>query len=164
MTARKRVDIGPFEREPFDLAEGDSVINRVNSIEYLGKCALIPTLAEPTVFESNMMRVRVDSSVVHPRFLVQVLQTPHLKSQIGSRAKRAVNQASINRQDVGSFRIPLPPLSLQHAFSSHAWPRLRGVTAVARRSAAALDSLFASLQRQAFNGEFKLADRDLEMR
>lgn len=152
IAALKRVDIGASERDLFGLAEGDVVINRVNSIEYLGKCALIPRLAEPTVFESNMMRLRVDSSVILPRFLVQVLQTPELKSQIRSRAKRAVNQASINQQDVGSFRVPVPPLASQHEFVARV-AAIQGVANAARRSAVELDSLFASLQHQAFNGE-----------
>jgi len=152
IAALKRVDIGPAERDLFGLAEGDVVINRVNSIEYLGKCALIPRLAEPTVFESNMMRVRVDTSVIHPRFLVQVLQTPDLKAQIHSRAKRAVNQASINQQDVGAFRVPVPPLAIQHEFVARV-AAIQDVATAARRSAVELDSLFASLQHQAFNGE-----------
>jgi len=152
MAALKRVDISPSQRRPFELAEGDIVINRVNSIEYLGKCALIPKLIEPTVFESNMMRFRVDLSVIHPRFLVQVLQTWELKSQILGRAKRAVNQASINQQDVGSFRVPLPPLSLQREFVTRV-AAIERLSSAAKRSALALDSLFASLQHQAFNGE-----------
>lgn len=155
LAALKRVDISASEREPFDLIEGDIVINRVNSMEYLGKCALIPKLAEPTVFESNMMRFRVDPLVVHPRFLVQVLQTPELKSQIHSRAKRAVNQASINQQDVGSFRIPVPPLHMQQQFVMRV-AAIESVASSASRSAVALDSLFASLQHQGFNGELNL--------
>ncbi len=147
----KRVGISPSESQPFELAEGDIVINRVNSLEYLGKCALIPKLAEPTVFESNMMRLRVDTSVIHPRFLTQVLQTPELRSQILGRAKRAVNQASINQQDVGSFRVPLPPLSMQREFVARV-AAIERLAAAAKRSAIALDSLFVSLQHQAFSG------------
>lgn len=121
-----------------------------------------PRVAEPTVFESNMMRFRVDPSLVHPRFLVQVLQTRELKSQIHSRAKRAVNQASINQQDVGSFRVPVPPLSKQLEFVARV-ASIENVAACAKRSAVALDSLFASLQHRAFRGELGLAETEIEM-
>jgi type I restriction enzyme S subunit len=148
----KRVRLTKAEATSFQLTENDVVINRVNSLEYLGKCALIPELPEPTVFESNMMRMRFDSEIAHPRFVVQFLQTGFAKSQIQMRAKHAVNQASINQQDVSSFRLSLPSVELQQEFA-------RRVTAVEklktahRASLAELDALFATLQHRAFREE-----------
>jgi type I restriction enzyme S subunit len=148
----KRVRLTKAEATSFQLTENDVVINRVNSLEYLGKCALIPELPEPTVFESNMMRMRFDSKIAHPRFVVQFLQTGFAKSQIQMRAKHAVNQASINQQDVSGFRVSLPSIELQHEFA-------RRVTAVEklqtpqRASLAELDALFATLQHRAFKGD-----------
>ena len=52
----KRVRLSDKERDLYLLRRDDIVVNRVNSMEYLGKSALIPKLDEPTVFESNMMR------------------------------------------------------------------------------------------------------------
>jgi len=148
----KRVRLSAAEKSGFRLTENDVVINRVNSLEYLGKCALIPKLPEATVFESNMMRMRFDSKTTHPRFIVQFLQSGFAKSQIQMRAKHAVNQASINQQDVSGFRTTVPPISLQREFA-------RRVTAVEalktaqRASLAELDALFATLQHRAFRGE-----------
>lgn len=152
ISALKRVRLSEVEKRGFRLTENDVVINRVNSLEYLGKCALIPKLPEETVFESNMMRMRFNSETTHPRFVVQFLQSGFAKSQIQMRAKHAVNQASINQQDVSGFRTGVPPLSLQREFA-------RRVTAVEklktaqRASLAELDALFATLQRRAFRGE-----------
>ena len=56
----KRLRIPKDESDRYGLAENDIVINRVNSLQYLGKSAMIPALQEPTVFESNMMRFRLD--------------------------------------------------------------------------------------------------------
>ena len=109
ISALKRVRLSDAEKNGFRLTENDVVINRVNSLEYLGKCALIPKLSEETVFESNMMRMRFDSETAHPRFVVQFLQSGFAKSQIQMRAKHAVNQASINQQDVSGFRTSVPP-------------------------------------------------------
>ncbi len=152
ISALKRVRLTEDERNKFRLTEDDVVINRVNSLEYLGKCALIPKLPEKAVFESNMMRMRFDPKTTQPRFVVQFLQTGFIKSQIQMCAKHAVNQASINQQDVSGFRVNLPPLPLQREFA-------RRVTAVeslktAQRAALAeLDALFATLQHRAFRGE-----------
>lgn len=59
----KRLCCTDFEKKRYLLVENDIVINRVNSIEYLGKCARISGLQEDTVFESNMMRFHLDDSM-----------------------------------------------------------------------------------------------------
>jgi type I restriction enzyme, S subunit len=152
LSSLKRVRISLTEQETYSLQENDIVINRVNSIEYLGKSALIPRLFEPTVFESNMMRFRLNSKYVCPHFLIEFLQTPFIKMQIRTGTKDAVNQSSINQQDVKSFQIRIPPIALQQEFA-------RRVEAIAqlktthRESLAQLDDLFASLQHRAFRGE-----------
>ena len=150
--ALKRVRLSEAERSGFRLTENDVVINRVNSLEYLGKCALIPKLPEETVFESNMMRMRFDSKTTHPRFVVQFLQSGFAKSQIQMRAKHAVNQASINQQDVSGFRTSVPPIQLQHEFARRV-AAVEKLKTAQRAALAELDALFASLQHRAFRGE-----------
>ncbi|NLL06925.1 MAG: restriction endonuclease subunit S [Clostridiaceae bacterium] len=113
----KRLNCTEKELELYQLHEGDIVINRVNSIEYLGKCALIKGLLENTVFESNMMRFKVKDNILNPFFVTKLLCTKHLYNQIISHAKKAVNQASINQKDVQDFEIYVPPKDLQDAFA-----------------------------------------------
>ena len=147
----KRLRLSPAEIGSYALNPGDIVINRVNSIEYLGKAALTPTLPERTVFESNIMRFAVNRSLAHPAFINQALRTPGVRAQIQASAKRAINQASINQQDVARLRLPRVPLQRQILFATRleALDRLRSVQ---RSAAAALDTLFASLQHRAFTG------------
>jgi type I restriction enzyme S subunit len=148
----KRVRLSDKERDLYLLRRDDIVVNRVNSMEYLGKSALIPKLDEPTVFESNMMRFEVDGQRVEPRYVVEFLQSMFVKGQILTAAKHAVNQSSINQQDVQDFRINIPPIALQRDFA-------RRVTAVEKLKAAhraslvELNALFAMLQHRAFRGE-----------
>ncbi|MBN0274100.1 hypothetical protein JTL36_36490, partial [Pseudomonas aeruginosa] len=80
------------------------------------KSAFISGMNEDTVFESNMMNFSVDESVVNPVFLLELLSSSYVKKQILSSAKDAVNQSSINQQDVRSLKILLPPLALQESF------------------------------------------------
>jgi type I restriction enzyme S subunit len=113
----KRVEITGEELEKFQIYEDNIVINRVNSRSHLGKCALIPKLKEKTIFESNMMRFSVDKTKVNPIYLTQLLLTPFVKNQILNSAKDAVNQSSINQNDVKSFDILLPKIDLQNKFA-----------------------------------------------
>ncbi|MGI8963152.1 MAG: restriction endonuclease subunit S, partial [Thermomicrobiales bacterium] len=85
----KRLDATPAEIALYGVIESDLVINRVNSPEYLGKSALVPELMEPTVFESNMMRMRLDSGAAVPLYINQYLQTTAAKRYVGSRAKHS---------------------------------------------------------------------------
>ena len=114
----KRLCCTDFEKERYLLVENDIVINRVNSIEYLGKCARISGLQEDTVFESNMMRFHLDDSKVNSTYITTVLCSQYIYRQILTRAKKAVNQASINQGDVQSLNVVVPPLSLQNQFAA----------------------------------------------
>lgn len=148
----KRVRLSDKEICLYGLNEGEIVLNRVNSMEYLGKSALIPRLYESSVFESNMMRFDVDRNRLQPEYLIQFLQTEFIKSQILTAAKHAVNQSSINQHDVRGFRINIPPLSLQREFARRI-TALERMKATQRTSLAELDALFASLQHRAFRGK-----------
>ncbi len=114
----KRVVVTDEELRRFQIHEDDIVINRVNSRSHLGKCALIPGLNEKTVFESNMMRLTVNKTKILPLFLSKFLTTPFVKKQILNSAKDAVNQSSINQNDVNNFELFLPPINLQNKFAS----------------------------------------------
>jgi len=148
----KRVKLTPSEVATYGLRANDLVVNRVNSPEYLGKCALIPELPEPTVFESNMMRFSVDEVRVHPRYLVQVLQGASIRVQILGCAKHAINQSSINQKDVGGFRLQLPPIQEQRLFAER-MTRVEKQAVCQQEHLKGLEILFASLQHRAFRGE-----------
>ena len=115
-----RVRIEDNEAKRFALKADDIVINRVNSPDYLGKSAIIPALDEKTVFESNMMRLSVDCDQALPRFVVALLQTTAARRHFLSRAKHAINQSSINQQDVKSLPVFLPPVRYQVEFKRRA--------------------------------------------
>ena len=114
----KRLICSDIELKRYSLYENDIVINRVNSIEYLGKCGLIRGLVENTVFESNMMRLHVDEHKFHPVYITKLLCSQFIYQQILKRAKKAVNQASINQKDVQSFVVYMPSIEQQEQFAA----------------------------------------------
>src|SRR5262245_42589692 len=62
------VEVTEFERADYGLLPGDILMNRVNSPELVGKCAVIPEDFQGGVFESKNIRIRVRRDVVDPRF------------------------------------------------------------------------------------------------
>lgn len=113
----KRLVCSDADKNRYLLKENDIVINRVNSIEYLGKCAHITGMHEDTVFESNMMRFHLDDEQINPVFMTRLLCSKHIYNQILRTAKKAVNQASINQKDVLGLEVYVPPLELQQQFA-----------------------------------------------
>ncbi|MEJ8810167.1 restriction endonuclease subunit S [Variovorax ureilyticus] len=116
----KRLRLDDSEARQYTLSEGDILVNRVNSAEHLGKSVLIRALPEPTVFESNMMRLVVDPERALPQYVASALQTTRTRQHFLRNAKRAVNQASLNQTDLKTVPIMLPPLERQSPFARYA--------------------------------------------
>ena len=106
-------------------------------------------MVEPTVFESNMMRFHVKESEIDPCFLTRLLCSTFVYNQILNRAKKAVNQASINQGDVQSFRIIVPPINLQTQFSAFVAQIDKSKSAI-QKSLDETQLLFDSLMQEYF--------------
>lgn len=104
----KRVRLDYSELNRYCLNNGDIVLNRVNSEEYIGKCCIYNGDFPECVFESNMMRFAVNADVVLPEYVVYYLTSSYGNAKIRSKMKRAVNQVSVNQSDVKSILIPVP--------------------------------------------------------
>jgi type I restriction enzyme S subunit len=150
LKALKRVTLNPDECARFRLRPRDLIINRVNSPEYLGKSTIIPALDEETVFESNMMRLSVDEARVLPEYVIELLQTAHAKAHFLSKAKHAINQSSINQQDVKSLGVPIPPLLMQHDFVEKVG-QVRSIQSQQSAATAKAKATFDALLAQVFS-------------
>jgi len=109
----KQVDLKPDEIDKYRLIEGQVLINRVNSIEYLGKCGLVRGLTSSTVFESNVMKVSLAKESVVPQYISHYLSSHLGARELKRNAKHAVNQASINQTDVSLTSVPICSLAEQ---------------------------------------------------
>ena len=113
----QRVRAKPEDVTTYSLRSGDIVINRVNSPSHLGKVAVWAKESEMPLFESNMMRAALSSGVV-PLYVATYLRSLNGRARLTKQAKWAVNQASINQQDVCGTPVPLPPLDEQNRIIS----------------------------------------------
>ena len=154
----KRVRLEAEEIKKYALHIGDIVVNRVNSMSYLGKCALIRNLEEPTILESNVMRFRLDKQQIDLEYAMYYLSTSFGRHELIKNAKQAVNQASINQTDVGNALIPIPKdLEAQRNIAQ----KISAHIAVCNNIEQGIDTAFAqadamrqSILKQSFEGKF----------
>lgn len=145
----KRLLCNDTEKQKYLLNEDDIVINRVNSIEYLGKCAHITGLIEETVYESNMMRMHFDPARFDPVYVTHLLCSRFIYDQVVNHAKKAVNQASINQKDVLDFDVYQPPIEIQNMFSDFV-NRVHQLKLTIQQSLDKLEMLKKALMQQYF--------------
>lgn len=137
----RRLEVTEAEHRSFGLEVGDLLINRVNSPTYVGKCALIRTLPEDAVFESNMMRLKVQAERVVPEYLMRFLCSSVGLQRLRAGMKHAVNQSSINQHDVQEVIVELPPVDDQR--------RIVGIVSELLAGAERLESRWLSAHRSA---------------
>jgi type I restriction enzyme S subunit len=160
--AFREVRVEEAEKQRYLLSEDDIVINRVNSLSHLGKSALIPHLPKQSIFESNMMRLRVDRDRVLPGYAFLCLVQPFAREQMRGKAKRAVAQSSINQGDVQSLVLPLPACDEQNKVVEFVASADAKIAAEEDRKTA-LDALFKSMLHQLMTGQVRLlTDEGLE--
>ncbi|GAA1995299.1 restriction endonuclease subunit S [Nocardiopsis rhodophaea] len=112
----QRIETSGEERSHYGIHEGDILINRVNTPGLVGKSTMVKKISEPTIFESNIMRCKIDQSQARPRFIEAWLSTETARSYFRTHAKSAISQASINQQDVLACPIPDMTLPQQDTF------------------------------------------------
>lgn len=152
----KRLSLTEDEINKYTLNVNDLVVNRVNSMPYLGKCALVRKDEETTVFESNMMRICLDEERINPEYLTYYLSSLAGKKELKKNAKQAVNQASINQTDVGNALVPIPEnISVQLNILAEIESRLSVCDSIEQTVETALkqaEALRQSILKEAFEG------------
>jgi type I restriction enzyme S subunit len=121
---------------PTDFVEpGDILFNRTNSVELVGKVALVPPGLEPMVFASYLIRLRVNPEMADPAFIAAFLQSSTGQSRIGQYMTRGVSQANVNSSNLKKVVVPVPPLEVQERLVRN-WHAVRGVQAALEHHAA----------------------------
>lgn len=110
------VPVSKKEIELSQIIRGDLLFARQSlSLEGAGKCSFVESCLQPTVFESHIIRIRVDNCVTHPRYVFYYFLSPYGKSEIRKRVYQ-VAAAGIKGSELIKIPIPIPPLSLQQSF------------------------------------------------
>jgi len=95
------------------LRPGDILFNRTNSLEHVGKVALVDGLTEPTTFASYLLRLRVSADAILPEYLAAYLQSAAGQKRIRAYVTQGVSQANVNATNLQKVRVPAPGLDVQ---------------------------------------------------
>jgi type I restriction enzyme S subunit len=124
-------------------------INTENSS--LGRAAIFLGDDDSANINGHVYLIRLQNSAFH-RFILYILTTNEYKEYIRRICVGAIDKRQINKEHLEEFPIIFPPLELQRRFATII-ESVEHQKALHRTHLAELDTLFASLQQRAFNGE-----------
>lgn len=114
----RRALVTSSELSRYKLLEADLLVSRVfATVDGVGQPVLVKNIPEPAVYESNMMRLRVNRSIILPELLFHWLQTSKLRHFVRAVANSS-NQTSINQTGLNSIPIAVPKMPEQELILS----------------------------------------------
>ena len=109
-----RVPVTDKELELSSIVPADLLFARQSLVlEGAGKCCLVREVSEPTVFESHLIRARVDRSKAEPEYLYYFFKSLQGRERIASIVEQ-VAAAGIRSKDLAKLSVPCPELDFQH--------------------------------------------------
>ena len=114
----KHINLSDKTIQTLLLKDGDILINRTNSKELVGKCAVFHD-AKNYVYASYIIRVRIQPHMALPDFIAHCINSVIGRKQIDALSRQIIGQANINSQELRSLLLPLPPLNIQHKIMKH---------------------------------------------
>lgn len=135
--------------------EGDIIVSHINSIEHVGKSAVITRDMLPLVHGMNLLRLRLNN-ICNSQFFQLYTRTTDYKKSIVNRVNRAVNQVSINQKQLCSLEIPITNLKEQQRIVN----RIESLFVKLDRAKELIENTFAQFEQnkmailhKAFTGE-----------
>jgi type I restriction enzyme S subunit len=151
----KYLHLNDSELSNLHLARGDVLVNRTNSAELVGKCAVFD-LEEEYVFASYLIRLRLDRTRVEPKLLSLYLNSPLGRAYMLKEKTQMTGQANVNAKKLRALPIALPSLPEQRrivAYLDDLQATVDSLKQLQAETAAELDALLPSVLDRAFKGE-----------
>jgi type I restriction enzyme S subunit len=111
--------------ESLKLKKGDILINRTNSKELVGKCAVFNDDGE-YVFASYLIRLNIMESAL-PDYIAYSINSSICRQQIDAISRQIIGQANINTREIADLDIVLPPLKVQKEIMRHIFEKQKQI-------------------------------------
>ena len=107
------IEVTDSELERFGIEQGDLLFARRSLVlEGSGKTSLVEELGTAAVFESSVIRVRLDRTKADPDYYLAFFSSPEGRSRVLSIASQTA-VSGIRGSDLAKLFVPVPPVQLQ---------------------------------------------------
>ena len=143
-----------FEPNPLAIVEkGDLLFSRANTTELVAATAYVWETPENIVLPDKLWKFSIsDESKVNKLYLWDLFKNIEFRNELSKLSSgTSGSMKNISKGKLNELKMPLPPKELQDKFaefSTKLWVQIKTF----QQSSDSLDSLFNSLQNQAFNG------------
>ena len=151
----KYLHLSDREKTKLLLVEGDILVNRTNSAELVGKCAVFD-LEGDYGFASYLIRLHLDSLRAEPRLIAMYINSPAGRNYMFNERKQMTGQANVNATKLKALPIALPSLSEQHrivTYLNSLQSRVDSLKQLQSETSTELDALLPAIFDKAFKGE-----------
>ena len=151
----KYLHLNEKDRKKLLLRKGDILVNRTNSAELVGKCAVFE-LEEEYAFASYLIRLRFNTERANPKLVAAYINSPIGRTYMFSERKQMTGQANVNAKKLKAMPIPLPSISEQRRIVTYLdslqakVDELKGLQAETEKE---IEELVPSILDKAFKGE-----------
>jgi type I restriction enzyme S subunit len=156
----RRIEAPERTRARLTLRAGDVLFNWRNSAELIGKTTVFSEQSEPHIFASFILRIRCGEKRSHNYFLTHLMNHWREVGVFVKLARRAVNQANYNRNEISVLKIPLPSYEQQLEIANVIGTVDSRIT-LCRSKHTVLSDLFRSLLHQLMTAQIRVHDLDL---
>jgi type I restriction enzyme S subunit len=110
----KYSELSEEDKQKYSLEEGDILIVRTNGTpEYVGRTVVFPETENDFAFASYLIRIRLDSSKILPKYFSAYLNSPFGRSRLNELIRTSAGNYNLGVKSLKTLSIPVPPLDDQ---------------------------------------------------
>ena len=108
------VEASQTELYKYTLQDGDILVNTRNSLELVGKTGVFKHVAQPVLYNNNLLRLRFVMGVL-PSYMNYQMTSPMFRRLLTQSKKATTNICAIYQKDLLALNVLIPPLPVQQA-------------------------------------------------
>lgn len=134
----------------FLLCRGNGNLNLV------GKGYFFPSVSTDVIFPDTIIAVSIQPDAINRAFFETLWKTKFIRQQIENNARTTNGAHKVNQGVIENIKIIRPPIELQNQFAAIV-KKVESIRSLYQQSLVDLESLYAALSQQTFNGELDLS-------